>query len=187
MPLAETEFTVRLPVPVFWIVTLCDPLLPVVTLPNARLAGDTEIAGAAAAAPVPVMLTILLEVDALLEIETLPDDALVVVGANFTLKLAEAPAAIVAGVPIPATEYPVPLATRELSVKLALPVFCTDTVCVADWPTVTLPKERADGETAIAGAGADCPVPVSAAVEGEVGASLLIEIVPELLPTVVGK
>jgi hypothetical protein len=91
-------------VPVFWMVTFCDPLLPVVTLPKAMLAGLTEIAGAGAAEPVPDMLTIVAEADALLEIATVPDETAGVVGANFTLKLADDPAAIVAGNPIPDTE-----------------------------------------------------------------------------------
>lgn len=186
MPLAETELTVRLPVPVFWIVTLCDPELPVVTFPKARVAGETAIAGAVAAAPVPDILTIVFDVEALLEIAMVPADALAVVGANLTLKLAEAPAATVAGMPMPLTEYPVPLTDAELTVRLAVPVFWTETVCVADWPTVTFPNERLAGETAIPGAGAACPVPLSATIDGDVGASLVIEMLPELLPVVVG-
>jgi hypothetical protein len=167
-------------------VTLCDPELPVVTFPKARVDGETAIAGAAAAAPVPDMLTIVLDVEALLEIAMLPVEALVVVGANLTLKFADDPAAIVAGMPMPLTEYPVPLTDAELTVKLAVPVFWTETVCVADWPTVTLPNERLAGETAIAGEGAGCPVPLNATVEGDVGASLVMEMLPELLPVVVG-
>ena len=92
---------VRFAVPVFWIVTLWVPLLPVDTLPNATLDGLTEIAGAVAAAPVPLRLTMVAADEALLRIAILPVDALVVVGANFTVKFADAPAAIVAGIPIP--------------------------------------------------------------------------------------
>ena len=167
-------------------VTFCDPVLPVVTFPKARVDGETAIAGAAAAAPVPVMLTMVLDVEALLEIAMAPADAFAVVGANLTLKFADAPAAIVAGIPMPLREYPVPLTDAALTVRLAVPVFCTETVCVADWPTVTFPKDRLAGETAIAGAGAGCPAPLSATVDGDVGASLVMEMLPELLPVVVG-
>jgi hypothetical protein len=74
----------------------------------------------------------------------------------------------------------------EFTVNVAVPVFWTETVCVADWPTVMFPNERLAGETAIPGAGAACPVPLSATIEGDVGASLVMEILPELLPVVVG-
>lgn len=170
----------------FWIVTLCDPELPVVTFPNARVDGDTAIAGAAAVAPVPVMLIIVEVAEPLLDIAIVPAEAFAVVGANFTLKFAEAPAAIVDGVPIPFTVYPLPVALSEFTVNVAVPVFWTETDCVADWPTVTFPNDRLDGETAIAGAGAGCPVPLSATVDGDVGASLVMEMLPELLPVVVG-
>ena len=87
----------------FLTVTDWTPVLPSVTLPNARLVGRIDIAGAAAALPVPLRATVEGDVGALLTIDTLPGALPVVVGANFTLKLAEAPAATVAGVAIPLT------------------------------------------------------------------------------------
>jgi hypothetical protein len=76
-------------------------VLPSVTLPNVRLPGRIDIAGVAAAVPVPERVTDEVEAGALLKIDTLPVAPPVVVGANFTLKVAKAPAAMVAGVTIP--------------------------------------------------------------------------------------
>lgn len=78
-------------------------MVPSVTLPNARLAGRTEIAGAAGAVPVPDIETAEGDVGALLEIETLPGALPAVIGANLTPKLADPPAATVAGNDIPLT------------------------------------------------------------------------------------
>lgn len=103
MPLTEAELIVRSAVPEFVMVTDCTPLVPSVTLPNARLPGRIEIAGAAAAVPVPVNETEDGEVGALLITVTLPGRLPVDVGANCTLKLADAPAVTVAGTVIPLT------------------------------------------------------------------------------------
>jgi hypothetical protein len=80
----------------------------------------------------------------------------------------------------------VPPATKEFTVRFAVPVFWMATFCDVELPTVTLPNESVPGVTAIAGVGAGWPAPVSATVDGEVGASLLIEIVPLLAPAAVG-
>jgi hypothetical protein len=103
VPLTDAELTVRLAVPVFWIVTLCVAEVPVVMLPKEREDGLTEIAGVGSGVPEPVIVTDEGDVGALLEIDTLPVALPVVVGANFTVKLVEAPAATVAGVAIPVT------------------------------------------------------------------------------------
>lgn len=66
------------------------------TFPNDIEVELTVIAGAVAT-PVPVIVTADGEFGALLTIETLPGKLPTVVGANVTLKLAEAPAEIVAG------------------------------------------------------------------------------------------
>ncbi len=89
--------------PVFWIVTLCVAEVPVVMLPKEREDGLTEIAGVGSGVPEPVIVTDEGDVGALLEIDTLPVALPVVVGANFTVKLVEAPATTVAGVAIPVT------------------------------------------------------------------------------------
>ncbi len=83
--------------------TLFVPLVPIFILPNASEKGVTEIAGVGSGVPAPLSATDEGDVGALLEIDTLPAALPVVVGANFTVKLAEAPAATVAGVTIPAT------------------------------------------------------------------------------------
>jgi hypothetical protein len=72
-------------------------------LPNESEDGLTEIAGVGSAVPAPVIVTAEGDVGALLEIDTLPAALPVVVGANFTMKLVDAPAATVAGVAIPDT------------------------------------------------------------------------------------
>ena len=72
-------------------------------LPKDSAAGLTEIAGVAFGVPVPLKPTNDGDVGALLTIETVPAALPVVVGANFTLKLADVPAATVAGVAIPLT------------------------------------------------------------------------------------
>lgn len=79
------------------------PLVPIFILPNASEEGVTEIAGVGSGVPAPLSATDEGDVGALLETDTLPAALPVVVGANFTVKLAEAPAATVAGVTIPAT------------------------------------------------------------------------------------
>jgi hypothetical protein len=99
----NTEFTVRLAVPVFWIVTFCVVVVPSRIFPKESVDGLTEIAGVGSGVPEPVKLTDEGEVGALLEMETLPAALPVLVGANLTVKLAEAPAATVAGVAIPET------------------------------------------------------------------------------------
>ena len=72
-------------------------------LPNESDAGLTEIAGVGSGVPVPVIVTVDGDVGAVLEIETVPAALPVDAGVNFTVKLADAPAATVAGVAIPVT------------------------------------------------------------------------------------
>lgn len=60
---------------------------------------------------------------------------------------------------MPLTLYPVPPATTELTVMLALPVFCTVMAFVAEVPTVWLPKLRIEGLIEITGEAVPTPVP----------------------------
>ncbi len=103
-------------------------LVPTPILPNERLVGLTERV-TEAATPVPVKATALGELGALLEMLTLPDSAPAVVGANRTLKVALAPAAMVAGAFKPLTLYPAPLADTCAIVSAAVPVFVTVKLC----------------------------------------------------------
>jgi hypothetical protein len=72
-------------------------------LPKATLDGVKLMRGAGAATPVPVRGSAVGEVATLLTIETLPLTAVVPVGAKFTLKVEEAPAAIFSGSVSPET------------------------------------------------------------------------------------
>ena len=100
VPLTLTLVRLRLALPEFVMVRVCVPVLPSFTFPNEMLLELTEIPGAVAT-PVPVIETLDGEFGALLMSETLPGKLPAVVGANVTLKLAELPAEIVAGVDIP--------------------------------------------------------------------------------------
>ena len=66
-----------------------------------------------------------------------------------------------------------------------MPVFVSGKVCDFVWPSSTLPKAKLAGEMLTPGCAA-VPVPVRATVEGELGALLVIVIVPGKLPAVVG-
>ncbi len=90
----------RVALPEFVIVSDFVPVVPSGTFPKANVLELTEIEGAVAI-PVPVIETADGEFGALLEIETLPGKLPAVAGAKVTLKLAELPAEIVAGVVSP--------------------------------------------------------------------------------------
>jgi hypothetical protein len=85
-------------------VTDCVPELPTVTLPNARLPGITEIAGAAAVVAVPLTGMELGELGALLVKEMVPASVPTAGGVNFTLKLAVPLLGMVRGVLTPLIE-----------------------------------------------------------------------------------
>ena len=143
----------------FCIETVCVADVFTVTLPNVRLPGETAIAGAGAGCPVPLKATVDGDVGASLTIEILPVLLPAADGANVTVRSAEAPAMIVAGMLIPFTLYPLPPATADWIVRLAFPVFCTVTVFVPDVPTVTFPKLKTDGLSEITGEAFGTPLP----------------------------
>ena len=93
---------VTLLLPLFVMVTLLELLLPAVTFVKDTLVGLAE-STTEAATPVPVRVTTFGEFGALLEMLMLPLKVPAVVGANNTLNVALAPAAIVAGVVRPLT------------------------------------------------------------------------------------
>jgi hypothetical protein len=74
-------------------------------------------------------------------IEMLPVTAPAPVGANLTLKVVLLPAFTDAGSVSPLTENPAPLAASCVMVNVAVPVFDTVKVCVADDPVATDPND----------------------------------------------
>lgn len=68
------------------------------------------------------------------------------VGEYCTVKEIPWPAAIVCGTVRPATVKPVPVRESLFSCRFALPVLVRVTVCVLDWPTVTLLNVTVVGE-----------------------------------------
>lgn len=104
-------------------------------------------------------------------------------GANFTVKVAFCPAAIVSGVVSPLRLKPVPVTLAAEIVTLDVPELVRVMVCDPLLPTVTLPKVTLEG------AAASCPwmpVPVREIVAGEFGALLAMEMLPVAPPLEVG-
>ena len=106
-PVAPALAIVRVAWPVFVIVMFCVFELPVMMLPKFMLDADSP---SPAWAPVPERLITVGEFCTSLAIETLPVTAPPAVGANLTVKVAEAPAFKVEGALIPAAVNPVPVA-----------------------------------------------------------------------------
>src|SRR5205807_615694 len=124
------------------------------------------------------------ELGALLMSETLPDTLPVAVGANCTLKVLDCPAARVSGrfSPVMSEERRVGKECRARGMLALLKIvkvrFCTPVL-----PTSTLPKLTLGGVTD----SLSCtPVPLRAMVLGELGASLMSEMLPDTLPVAVG-
>ena len=97
-----------------------------------------------------------------------------------------APAATVSGVVSPERLNPVPARVACEIERAAVPVFESFTVWLAEVFTVRLPKLTAMGVTLIAGLDVVTPVPVRLMVSGVPLALLLIEMLPEAAPAVVG-
>jgi hypothetical protein len=87
--------------PVLLNVTVCDPLLPTITLPKLRLVGFADRADCT---PVPVIAIVVGDDGALLVIDMLPAELPVAAGANFAVIVVFAPAAIEMGSANPLTE-----------------------------------------------------------------------------------
>ena len=102
------------------------------------------------------------------------------------MKLVLAPAATVIGSVSPDMLNPVPARVACEIARSALPVLESFTVWLAEVLTVRLPKLTTVGVTLIAGVDAVTPVPVRLTVRGVLVALLLIEMLAEAVPVVVG-
>ena len=96
------------------------------------------------------------------------------------------PAATVCGALSPDMLNPVPARVACEIARSAVPVFESFTVWLAEVLTVRLPKPTAVGVTLIAGVDVVTPVPVRLTVRGVLLALLLIDMLPEAAPVVVG-
>jgi hypothetical protein len=151
-------------------------VLPTATLPKAMEAGDTVRSGAAADVAVALRLMTTEGSVALLVMETVPVSVPAETGLYVIFKSAACPAANVVGAVIPETLTPVPEnATLEIAAG-SLPVFSNLIVCVASFPTATLPKAIELGVTV--SAAPVMPAPLRATIEGEPSALLAIVIAP---------
>ncbi len=166
--------------PVFDSVTVCELLCPVVTLPNATLPG---FAVSCDADPVPLSAIVIGEFGALLTTEIVPVFTPAPVGANTALNVADWPAVSVSGVVIPLVLNAPPTTVTDEIVMLAEPEFVSVIGCVPLLPTATLPKFSDVGEAVSC---ACVPVPLNAIVSGELGPLLRMEMLPVVLPVVVG-
>jgi hypothetical protein len=137
VPVTATCEIVRLALPPFETVMVCELLLPTTTLPKAALDGAAAIC---ACVPVPLHVIARGEPGALLANEMLPLAPPVEDG----VKLAESPrlwpALSVVGVDNPAMAKPEPETLAEEIVMLAVPEFVRVIGCDPLLPTATLPK-----------------------------------------------
>lgn len=120
----------------------------------------------------------------MLVIEMLPLALPAAVGVKVAVKEAFKPALIVNGVDGPVMLKPVPETLAAEIVMLAVPEFVSVIVCVALLPRTTLPKFTGDG---LAVSVPCVPVPLNEIVRGELGALLVIEMLPLALPTADGE
>jgi hypothetical protein len=179
-PATVTEAIVTVALPPFVSVTVCELLVPVVTLPNAALVG---VAANCGCVPVPLSVIVVGEFDALLTIEMLPLTLPAAVGANFALNVVLSPAPKASGVVMPVLLKPAPVTVTAEMVTVALPPFVRVMVCELLVPVATLPN------AVLVGVAANCgcvPVPFKVIVVGEFGALLTIEMLPLALPADVG-
>lgn len=144
-PLAVTAEIAMLALPEFASVIVCFPLLPRTMLPKLTLLG-VAVSAELVATPVPESEIVWGEFGALSVKLIVPDAAPATVGANCALNDKLWPAAIVEGSERPLTAYPVPETVARFTTRLLLPLLVSFTVCVALWPSVTLPKVTEVGE-----------------------------------------
>jgi len=180
-PVALTEETVRLAVPVLLSVTVLEVLLPALMLPKETLVGEGEIAPCVAS-PLNGMTSALAE--ALLKMETLPVTLPAVVGANTTLKVAALPAPTEIPPDTPDTLKPVPEAVIDGTERLAEPVFVRVTVCVVLLPVATSPNAMLAGDAEMPEV---TPEPVKATVIAASDALLVNAMLPLAAPAAVGE
>ena len=184
VPLAAIWLIVRLPVPVFVKVIDCEFVVPFATLPKLTLFGAALIA---AWVPVPVKLSTVDELPALLANDTLPVAAPAVVGAYFTCSAALCPTFSIAGVATPVAVKPPPVTVSPVICTAACPEFVNVTGSVALLPSATPPKLKLAGLSVSCPTAVAEPVPVNAIAAGEVGSLLVIEILPVSFCAAVGE
>ncbi len=119
VPVTLSDETTKLPVPVFFSVMTCVPVVPSGTLPKVTLDGVTDIPGEV---PVPLKATVVGELAASETIEMLPETLAVEAGVNVALKFMVLPGARVTAEK-PVTPNPVPVTLSEETFKFAVPVF----------------------------------------------------------------
>ncbi len=141
-----TAETVSAAVPELVSVNVCCPLLPTFTLPSATLVGLTLNPGST---PVAESATEAGELEALLVIVSEPLALPVAVAANVTVRLALAPAAMVAGTCNPLTLNPAPVAATWETFTPAVPELVIVRVFCELLPTFTLPKATAAGAASV--------------------------------------
>ena len=161
-------------------------MLPTVTFPKLRLAGLTLSCGVGAATPVPLIVTNVGLLPALLTKETCPEAAPVAVGANCVVYVELCPGFNVSGTLTPLKVNPVPDGVICEIVTLTFPVLLTPT----DWepllPTVTFPKATEEGSAVSCATGTAVPVPLNTKLVGESDALLTNETLPLADPVVDG-
>ena len=137
--------------------------VPVVTLPKPRFVGLT-LSVRVAAIPVPLRLTEVGEVSALLTIEMLPDAAPANVGRKAAVIVVCCPAFKFKGKVKPLTLKPAPDSVIWLTFNAAVPMFLRIRAWDNVLPATTFPKLMDVELTWIAGAGAALTVSVAAAL-----------------------
>ena len=142
VPVALPCEIATLAVPVFFKVTLTDPLAPTSRLPKLMLGG---FAVRFPCTPVPLSVIDVVGLLAVLVIRMLPETAPTLVGANCALKLVLWFAASVTGTDRPVALNPVPVALIAEIVALVFPVFVTVIVFGLLLPTDTLPNATLPG------------------------------------------
>jgi len=167
-PVTEMLETLRSAIPSFVSVTICDPLAaPTASVPKARLAVESDTAGAAI--PVPLNEIVCGELLALSMMVIVAVSVPVVVGAKWPWMVQFAPVVRLVPHVLPNTNEDalLPLTAILVIDNAALSVLVNVTDCVAlDAPTPSLPKERLPAER-VTGALGGVPVPLNAIVCGE--------------------
>jgi hypothetical protein len=174
---------VKLAEPVFVTVKLFELFWPATTLPKLKLAGEIEMAGWT---PTPLTGMVSGEPDALLVTVMDPVTFPAAVGANVTDKVAVAEGFSVAGVVIPLTETPVPVAATLEMLTAAVPEFVRTTCFTEFVPVFTFPKLRLLWFDCRFPVGVAVPVPVNGIVNGDPGALLVTVTEPDTAPVAAG-
>jgi hypothetical protein len=141
VPLTDAFETVTVVPPVFVSVTLCDCVLPTVTLPKASLPGFT--ASCPSLIPVPDKAISVMAVEASLPIAALALKLPAALGVNARVSDALCPAAIVTGRLGAVNEKYFVDTEALLMLADVLPVLLTESVSVLLLPASTLPKSKA--------------------------------------------